>query len=300
MIYNSIIPPPFYLFISTNSFLLATPNRHPKQIHHPLLLPFPSQPSHPPDSPPSRPFFSRTMVIYFPSLLQLLPFPKRDEWQNAKARGPNLAIVGLYTGHSTVGTRIVEHTWHASITPWLVASLCVPRRIVARRTWKRDRGRRERMEESGWMKRARSIPAHANPNPRVHSTYGSRARTYSKIVTPPSLKPPQPPTAKNCPDELRGTCPRRIVVETRPSGVKLGRGGGRKGILFLGNDQPCLSVVCARILLCMIFPWIFLNDFRRYILLLLRLRSNWFILVALGWMFCFINWRLLIWILDQY
>lgn len=198
MIYNSIIPPPFYLFISTNSFLLATPNRHPKQIHHPLLLPFPSQPSHPP-SPPSRPFFSRTMVIYFPSLLQLLPFPKRDEWQNAKARGPNLAIVGLYTGHSTVGTRIVEHTWHASITPWLVASLCVPRRIVARRSWKRDRGRRERMEESGWMKRARSIPAHANPNPRVHSTYGSRARTYSKIVTPPPLSHPNHPRRKIVP-----------------------------------------------------------------------------------------------------
>lgn len=164
-----------------------------------------------------------------------------------------------------MGTRIVVHTWHtASITPWLVASLRVPRRIVARRSWKRDRGRRERMEESGWMKRARSIPAHANPNPRVHSTSGSRARTYSKIVTLP-LKPPQPPMAKNCPDELRGTCPRRIVVETRPSGGEI---GGRKeeegeGILFLGDDQPCLSVVCARILFCMIllFLWIFLSIF---------------------------------------
>lgn len=176
-----------------------------------------------------------------------------------------------------MGTRIVVHTWHtASITPWLVASLRVPRRIVARRSWKRDRGRRERMEESGWMKRARSIPAHANPNPRVHSTSGSRARTYSKIVTLP-LKPPQPPMAKNCPDELRGTCPRRIVVETRPSGGEIGgrkEGEGERDFVPRGRSTMFIRRVRTdSILHDIIISLDFFIDFRRCILLL-RLRNN--------------------------
>lgn len=162
------LPLPRNLFISTNSFLLTTPTDIPNR--YPLLLPFPSQTLLLPSQPSPRSLLillSSSGNGGHPSLpsssFSPLSRPERMNDKTQRLGGPNLAMAGLYTGHSTVGTRIVEHTWHASITSsWLVASL--PRRTRSQRrpfVETRQSYERERMEESGWMKRARSIPAHA-------------------------------------------------------------------------------------------------------------------------------------------
>lgn len=131
---------------------------------------------------------------------------------------PRRAYIGrtpLNCGNSHCGPHVVCEYYAGS---WLLCAL-----DVASRACNRDRNRKEEKgkRENGWMKREQGAvhSSACDPNPRVHSTSGSRARTYSKIVPLSPLG-----RTKNCPDELRGTCARPLVgsVETRPSGVKLG------------------------------------------------------------------------------
>lgn len=80
---------------------------------------------------------------------------------------------------------------------------------------------RKRKGDSGWMKREQGAvhSSACDPNPRVHSTSGSRVRTYSKIAPLSPLH-----RAKNCPSELRGPCIRHSWNPswTRTWGMKLG------------------------------------------------------------------------------
>lgn len=131
--------------------------------------------------------------------------------------GPNLAMAGLYTGHSTVGTRIVEHTWHASITLVARGFSSTPDPFAAATIRGNETELRTRKDGGEWVDEKGAVHSGAcDPNPRVHSTSGSRARTYStKIVTPLSH-----PNGEKLSRRIKRNV--RIVAETRPSGGEIG------------------------------------------------------------------------------
>lgn len=109
---------------------------------------------------------------------------------------------------------------------------------------------RTRKDGGEWVDEKGAVHSGAcDPNPRVHSTSGSRARTYStKIVTPLSH-----PNGEKLSRRIKRNV--RIVAETRPSEGEIG-GGGR----ILGHDhnhvyRRCYTNSTARY--CYYFPGFF-------------------------------------------
>lgn len=99
---------------------------------------------------------------------------------------------------------------------------------------------RTRKDGGEWVDEKGAVHSGAcDPNPRVHSTSGSRARTYStKIVTPLSH-----PNGEKLSRRIKRNV--RIVAETRPSGGEIGKVEGG----FSATIITMFIVVATRILL---------------------------------------------------
>lgn len=108
---------------------------------------------------------------------------------------------------STRGTRVLRS--------WLVAS--TPDPFAAATVRGNETELRTRKDGGEWVDEKGAVHSGAcDPNPRVHSTSGSRARTYStKIVTPLSH-----PNGEKLSRRIKRNV--RIVAETRPSGGEIG------------------------------------------------------------------------------